>query len=416
MPRPRTSRRLDRAVGAAVDAAVDTAVDAAVGTADLILEGGRRLREGGRKLRPPRLVERRSHTVGRAPGTVAAPAAEVPPARVTAFRYSAEAVEERAGLTPAEARALADGPGVAWINVDGVADTPAVAAFGEAFGLHPLVTEDLVNTTQRPKLEAYDGHVFVVARMVRATDTPPEAAYCDGDPETAGHTIEQVGLVLGDGWVLSFQEVAGDVFDPLRERIRGASGRIRTAGADYLLYALLDLIVDHTFVTLERIGDATEALEARSLNDPDPSVQAALSGLRREVVVLRRAVWPLREVLAGLQREDALYVQDRTRLYLRDAYDHLVQAVEIIESLREVLASVNDLYLSALGMRQNEVMKVLTVIGSIFLPLGFLTGLYGMNFDVIPELHYRYGYFVLLGAMALLTAGTLVYFRRKGWI
>ncbi len=375
-----------------------------------------RLRSASRRLRPTRLVERRSHALGTAPGVLRHPVEPPPPARVTAFHYGPEGVEEHAGLSAAEAHALADVPGVLWVNVDGVADTATVAAFGEAFGLHPLVVEDLVHTTQRPKMEVYGDDVFVVARMVRATGLDAAEAYCDNDPETEGHTIEQVGLVLGDGWVLSFQEAEGDVFDPLRQRLREGVGRVRQSGADYLLYALLDLIVDHSFVTLERVGDAAETLEARALDRPDPAVQAAISGLRREVVVLRRAIWPLREVLAALQREDAPYVEDRTRPYLRDAYDHLVQAVEILEALREVLASVNDLYLSSLGMRQNEVMKVLTVVGTIFLPLGFLTGLYGMNFDVLPELHYRYGYFVLLGVMALVTIGTLVYFRRKGWV
>ena len=370
--------RLDRAVSDAVGAAAETAAEAA----DRLREHGGRLVDQTRRLaglRPPRLVERRSHTVGRAPGVLAAPAAEAPPARATAFHYGEGAVEERDGLGAAEARQLADRPGVTWVNVDGVADTAAVAAFGEAFGLHPLLVEDLVNATQRPKLEVYAGpdgepHVFVVARMVRATDADPERAYCDGDPATVGHAIEQVGLVLGPGYVLSFQEETGDVFDAVRDRVRRGVGRVRSAGPDYLLYALLDLVVDHVFVTLERIGDAAEALEHRALADPAPAVQAAISALRREVVVLRRAVWPLREVLAGLQREDAPYVEDRTRPYLRDAYDHLVQAVEIIESLREVLASVNDLYLSSLGMRQNEVMKALTVVGAVFLPLGFLTG------------------------------------------
>ena len=412
--------RLDRALGEAVGEAVGTVVE----TADRLAAHGERLVEGGRRLarlRPPRLVERRSHTVGRAPGVLAAMPADAPPARVTAFHYGPDAVEEHDGLGAEAARALAGRPGVTWVNLDGVADTEAVAAFGAAFGLHPLLVEDLVNATQRPKLEVYAGpdgrpHVFVVARMVRATDVAPEAAYADAAPAAVGHAIEQVGLVLGPGYVLSFQEEAGDVFDAVRERIRAGVGRVRSAGPDYLLYALLDLVVDHTFVTLERIGDAAETLEARALEDPAPGVQAAISGLRREVVVLRRAVWPLREVLAGLQREGAPYVEDRTRPYLRDATDHLVQAVEIIESLREVLASVNDLYLSSLGMRQNEVMKVLTVVGTVFLPLGFLTGLYGMNFAYIPELGFRYGYFALWAVMLALATGTLLYFRRKGWI
>ncbi len=370
-----------------------------------------------------RLVERRSHLVGRAPGVLAPAPPDTPPARLTAFHYDADRIEELADLSPADARALADRPGVTWLNVDGIADVATVGAVGEAFGLHPLVVEDVVHLGQRPKLKVYDDrddpdrtHVFVVARMVRATDLDAVAAYCDGDPATLGHVTEQVGLVLGPGWVLTFQERPGDVFDPLRERLRQSAGRVRTAGADYLLYALLDLIVDHVFVTLERIGDATEALEDQAVGDPAPSVQAAISGLRREVTVLRKSVWPLREVLAGLQREGTPYVEDATRPYLRDATDHLVQIVEIVEALREVLGSVSDLYLSSLGMRQNEVMKVLTVVGTLFLPLGFLTGLYGMNFDVMPELHVRWGYVALLGVMAALATGTLVYFRRKGWI
>ncbi|MDT0630667.1 magnesium/cobalt transporter CorA [Rubrivirga litoralis] len=384
-----------------------------------------RLREAGREAgqllapltpRVPRLVERRSHALGRAPGLLVVPEAPVRPARVTAFHYTEGGVEEHDGLSAEAARALADRPGVTWVDVVGVADVATVDAVGRAFGLHPLVVEDLVHTTQRPKIETYDETLFVVARMVQATDADPEAAYATAGEDAPGHLIEQVSLVLGPGWVLSFQEAEGDVFDAVRDRLRRGVGRIRASGADYLLYALLDLVVDHVFVTLERMGDATERLEAQALDDPDPAVQAAISALRREVVVLRRSVWPLREVLARLQDEDVLFVEDRTRPYLRDAADHLVQAIEIIESLREVLASTNDLYLSALGTRQNEVMKVLTVVGTIFLPLGFLTGLYGMNFDDIPELHWRYGYFALLGVMALVTVGALAYFRKNDWI
>ena len=390
--------------------------------------GGRiagRLRDAGREAgqllaplapRVPRLVERRTRRVGQAPGVLVLPEAPVRPARVSAFHYTPDAVEEHADLDAAAARALADRPGVTWVDVVGVADVAAVAAVGAAFGLHPLVVEDLVQTTQRPKIETYDGALFVVARMVRATDADAAAAYAVADTATPGHLLEQVGLVLGDGWVLSFQEDDGDVFGAVRDRLRRGVGRIRTVGADYLFYALLDLVVEHVFVTLERMGDATEILEARALDDPRSDVQAAISSLRREVVVLRRAVWPLREVLARLQDDDVPFVEDRTRLYLRDAADHLAQSLEILESLREVLASTNDLYLSALGARQNEVMKVLTVVGTIFLPLGFLTGLYGMNFDVIPELHWRYGYFALLALMALVTAGALVYFRKNDWI
>ncbi len=342
--------------------------------------------------------------------------AGTPPARVTVFHYTPEGVEESVGLSPEEARALADRPGVTWINIDGVDDVDTVAAFGEAFGLHALAVEDIVRTNQRPALSVYPDRVVVVLRSIEALDVPADLAYCDAGNQTPGHYIEQISLVLAPGVVLSFQEDEGDVFGPVRARIRAGGGRIRRMGADYLLAALIDVVVDQSFVTLERIGDATETLETLALEDPEPPVQAAISRLRREVSLLRRALWPLREVLSGLAREDTPVVTPEVVPFLRDVQDHLVQAVDVLESLREILASLADLYLSAISTRQNEVMKALTVVGSIFLPLTFLTGLYGMNFDNMPELHWHYGYFGLLALMVAMTGGTLSYFRYRGWI
>ena len=364
---------------------------------------------------PVRLVDRRSNTLGLPPGTMptVSPDESVPPARLSVMRYDGDSFDEHTEVDVATARALADASGVTWINLDGVQDVQTVAALGEAFALHPLVQEDLVNPTQRPKMETYDDHVFVVLKMVRPVEADASQAYGRGD---TGHTIEQVALILGPGYVLSFQEEEGDVFEHIRQRIRTDGGAIRDQDADYLLYALLDIIIDHYFVTLERIGDATELFEDLVFDNPTPKVQEALSTLRRQVVVLRRAIWPLREVLTQLLREDAPGITERTQLYLRDAYDHLVQAVDVLEALRDVLASLADLYLSALSHKMNEVMKVLTVVGTLFIPLSFLTGLYGMNFAYIPELQYENGYFVLLGVMALVTMGTLLYFRRKDWL
>ena len=368
------------------------------------------------------LVERHSDAMGLPQGTLPLTAAGVAPPLVTAFRYGPDHVEEARGLSPAEARALADRPGVTWINVDGVADTGLIAAYGEAFGLHPLAVEDIARTNQRPKLEVFPDRVVVVTRSVRATDATPEQAYCTADADGGpGHIIEQISFVLGPGFVLAFQEDEGDVFDVVRERIRTGAGRIRGLGADYLLAALLDLVVDHTFVTLERMGDATETLEMLALDDPEPSVQAAISGLRREVAVLRRAVWPLRDVLSGLTRDDTPLVAPETVPFLRDAQDHLVQAVEVLESLREILASLADLYLSAVGLRQNEVMKVLTVISTVFLPLTFIAGVYGMNFNPdaspfnMPELRWVYGYPFALALMLVVAVGLMLFFRRRGW-
>lgn len=363
---------------------------------------------------PARLVERRSHTVGLPPGTLTMPAeGEVRPASLHVIQYDADTLSEYRSVSVAEARALADEPGVTWVNLDNVRDVAAVKALGDAFCLHALVQEDLTHTTQRPKLDVYDDQLFVVLKMVQPLDDDPATTYCAGRP---GHTLEQVAFVLGPGYVLSFQEDPVDVFELVRQRARTHTGRIREFGPDYLLYALVDVLVDHYFITLERIGDATEVFEERVFREPERGIQESISALRREVVVLRRAIWPLREVLTGLLREETPGITDRTRLYLRDAYDHLVQAVDILESLRDVLAGLADLYLSAVSHRLNEVMKVLTVISTIFIPLTFIAGVYGMNFDNMPELHTRNGYFVVVGVMLAIGTATLLYFKRRGWL
>jgi magnesium transporter len=367
------------------------------------------------------LVERRSDTIGLSQGALPDMPAGTRPARVTAFHYTPDLVEEHDGLSAADALALSGRPGVTWINIDGVDDTKTVAAFGEAFGLHPLAVEDIARTNQRPALTVYPDRVVVVVRAVEALSVPADLAYCSASTDVPGHVIEQISFVLAPGIVLSFQEDEGDVFDPVRHRIRTGGGRVRRLGADYLLAALIDIIVDQSFVTLERIGDAAETLETLALEDPAPAVQASLSRLRREVSLLRRALWPLRDVISGLARDDTPFVMPETVPFLHDAQDHLVQAVDILESLREILASVSDLYLSVVGTRQNEVMKVLTVISTVFLPLTFVAGVYGMNFDPdasplnMPELRWFYGYPFSLGLMLAIAAGLMVFFRKKGW-
>ena len=369
--------------------------------------------EAGRLLELPFKLLGRPHTrlVERSTGEVGAPAgtlrvredAEPATAEVRQYTDGWALVKPVANVGISEAHALARlaaSPGVTWINVMGVADAEAVEAMGAAFGLHPLVQEDLVHTTQRPKLEVYDGHAFVVARMVH--------------PQTG--EVEQVSFILGEDYLLSFQERTGDVFDPVRQRIETDGSRLRGEGADYLLYALLDLLVDAAFETVERLGDATETLEEAVLGDPGPTIRGAIAGLRREILVVRRAIWPLREVVASLVRDDLPQVTEKTRLFLRDVQDHVVQAADALETLRDVLAGLSDLYLSAVSMRQNEVMKALTVIVAIFLPLTFLTGLYGMNFENMPELAYPNAYPIFLAALAVITFGTLLYFRAKRWL
>ena len=391
-------KRFGRGLAKGAGQAVGTAVRLPMQTLGI---GGRQQR------RPP----------GQAPGTLPTfTEEEREPARLRSFRYDLGTYVERETLTIEEASEKRAKPGVLWVDVVGARDPDAIRALGDAFGLHPLVQEDLINTTQRPKLEAYsdsarcEDHLFIVVKMLHAPGAEGTAAV-----DSSEVVVEQVGLVIGHGYVLSFQEHEGDVFEPVRERVRQGS-RIREFGPDYLAYALLDVIVDHYFSVVEELGDRIESIEEEVLEDPQPEVQHEINGLRREVIFLRRQIWPLREVLSALMREESPLIEERTKVYLRDVYDHTIQVVDAIESFRDVVSSLVDLYLSALSHRMNEVMKVLTVIGSIFIPLSFLTGLYGMNFEYIPELQAHYGYFVFLGVIGALFVGMLGYFRYRGWL
>ncbi len=316
---------------------------------------------------------------------------------------------------------MASAPGVTWIDVEGTADTAAIARLGEAYDIHPLVQEDLAHAQQRPKMEAYGPErLFVVVRMVNPGTGSTDVAYADGQCD---HSVEQVGFVLCPNHLLSFQEgMQGDVFEPVRARLRSGAQRFRDLGPDYLLYSLLYVIVDHYFVTLERIGDATERFEDEVFRQPTPKLLAAIQSLRRETVVIRRSIWPLREVLSAMTREDSPLISDRTRLYLRDVYDHLIQAVDTVETIRDVLEGLVDHYLSALSYRTKEVMRVLTVVGTVFLPLTFITSVYGMNFDPhisnwnMPELLHPYGYPILMSVLLAIGLGIVIVFKRRGYL
>jgi magnesium transporter len=309
-----------------------------------------------------------------------------------------ERVEEDAPLAPSSPT------GVTWLNVDGVHDSAVIERVGQFGHIHPLVLEDVMQTDQRPKLEEAPENLFVSLRMLRFVEERREIS------------DEQVSLVLGPSWLISFQERPGDVFDPIRERIRMARGRIRKAGADYLFYSLIDAVVDHYFVVLEKIGDWVEEVYERVTLDPNRSDLNDIRLLKRELLFMRRSIWPLREVLNSLQHGDSPLVSPETAPYLRDVYDHAFQIIDTIETFRDMLGSVTDVYLSSISNRMNEVMKVLTIIATIFIPLSFIASLYGMNFVWMPELHWRYGYFFALGLMAVVAGGMLYYFRRKRWL
>ena len=297
-----------------------------------------------------------------------------------------------------------DSPSVSWMNIDGLHDVDLVRTLGEHFGLHPLVMEDIVHVGQRAKEEVYEGYDAIAMPML------------SWDEDGALVREEQLSLIMGPSWVVTFQERQGDSFEPVRERLRAKRGRIRARGADYLAYALIDTVVDRYFEVLERLGDMAESLELEVLEHPGPDVMSRLHRLKRELIVLRRAVWPVRDLLSGILRGDSERFQEETRVFVRDVYEHTVLAMETIESLRDVVSGSIDFYLSTISHRTNEVMKVLTIMASIFIPLTFMAGIYGMNFENMPELGVAWAYPALWGAMILVALGMVAYFRRKGWL
>ncbi|MGH7583946.1 MAG: magnesium/cobalt transporter CorA [Gemmatimonadales bacterium] len=299
-----------------------------------------------------------------------------------------------------------DRPGVTWINVSGVHDISIVEQIGKRFSLHPLLLEDIVNTTQRPKTDEYPDRLYVVVKMFRQVRH-------DDEPEIEA---EQVSVVLGPNFVLTFQETVGDVFDPVRQRIRAAKGHICNEGADYLAYALIDTIVDRYYTILEEIGDATEGIEDGILENPTTEALQAVYELKRALVAFRRGVWPLREAIAALERYGSDLVRPDTLPYLRDVHDHTLQVADAIDTYRDMMSGMIDLYMSSVSNRMNQVMKVLTVIATIFIPLTFIAGVYGMNFVHMPELHWLLGYPAVLLLMAVVTGGLLLAFRRNGWL
>ena len=324
--------------------------------------------------------------------------------RITVIDYDAERFKEKTVASVEECLAYAGTPSVTWINVDGIHDAVLVEKLCTHYGLHPLAVEDVLSVGQRPKMEDFGELVFMVVDML---------TYDVGRGELGS---EQVSLVLGRNFVLSFQERPGDVFEPLRERLRRDKGRIRKAGSDYLAYSLLDAIVDGYFLVLEGLGERTEALEEELVRDPTPGTLRAIHALKRQAITIRRSVWPLREVLSALTKGGSRLVLDETGIYLRDVYDHTIEIIDTIESLRDLLAGMVDTYLSSVSNRMNEVMKVLTIIATIFIPLTFIAGVYGMNFKYMPEIEWPPAYFVVLGVMVAVAAWMLLFFRRKRWL
>lgn len=290
---------------------------------------------------------------------------------------------------------------VRWINVNGINNVEMLEHFGVQFQLHPLTLEDIANINSRPKLEEYDNYIFFVMNML----------YIPKD--SIDIQSEQISIILGKGFVLSFQEREGDVFEPIRQRLRSSKGFIRKEKADYLTYALIDAIVDNYYVILERVGEKIEDLEFELVNNPNPETLQTIHSYKKEMLVLRKSVWPLREVISKLGREEISIITRKTNIYLRDVYDHTIQVIDNIETYRDLLSGMLDIYLSSISNRMNEIMKVLTIIGSIFIPISFITGLYGMNFKYIPELDWPFGYLYVWVLILSVVSILLIYFKKK---
>lgn len=291
---------------------------------------------------------------------------------------------------------------VKWINVDGIHKVDIVEKIGKLFNIHPLTLEDIVNTEQRPKFEDYDNYVVSIMKMLYYN--------------TELHA-EQLSIILLDNMVISFQEVrGGDAFDLIRNRIRQGKGRIRRFGADYLAYALHDSVVDCYFSILEKIGDRIEAMEDELIKKPNQATLAQIHHMKREMIFLRKAVWPLRELVNNIQRSETALIKESTEIYLRDVHDHVIRVIDTVETYRDLLSGMMDIYLSSISNKMNEVMKVLTIISTIFIPVTFIAGVYGMNFKYMPELESPYGYWITWGVMLAIMLTLVFYFRRKKWL
>jgi magnesium transporter len=341
---------------------------------------------------------------GSTPGTLMVPP-NAPKPIVRVMDYSADRVEERTLDSPREvSRYLVDTTdSITWVDVQGLGERHVLEALGDVFRLHRLALADVVNVPQRPKVDTYDNHLFILTRMTMLT------------PAGEVHA-EQVSLFLGKSFVLTFQETYGDCLDPVRERIRKGIGIVRKSGADYLAYTILDAITDQYFPVVEAIGERIERLEDEVVQRPTPATLRSVYNIKRELLSVRRCIWPQRDAINALMRDESGHIGSGVRVYLRDCYDHTVQLIDFVETLRELGAGLLDVYLSSVANRTNEVMKVLTVVTSIFIPLTFIVGIYGMNFKAMPELSSPYGYPAIWAVMLAVAATLLVFFWRKGWL
>jgi len=368
------------------------------------------------KLRRKRLrySHRRRNPPGSAPGTLTAdPTAQSP--QVALIVYSSTLFREQVGVSLNELLKPAGKSDIQWLNVEGLGDVKLLQAIGEKFALHPLALEDAINVHQRPKFEDYQGHLFLIVRM---------PVVCPAEEVGSIHRFrsEQVSIYVGQQFVITLQEISGDTFDAIRKRLRTEGSHIRRMGSDYLAYTLIDSVIDAYFPVLEQYGELVEELEIEVIERPSPDDILKIHALKRDLLSIRRALWPMRDMLSSILRDDSSLLHDSTRIYLRDCHDHTIQLIDMVETYRELTSGLVDVHLSSVSNRMNEVMKVLTIIATIFIPLTFIAGIYGMNFDPevsawnMPELKSPYGYVGVMAAMAAIAFGLLGWFRYKGWL
>lgn len=349
------------------------------------------------------------HDPGTAPGTLVGPEGNAPPVTLRLLDYTGEGVEEVRLANVTDCRQYRDRASKTWVQVNGRADPDTLRTLGDLFGLHDLALEDVLNSGQRPKLEVYDDQVFIITAM----------PFYDGTTLN----IVQISLFVGKDFLICLCPLDEDPFEPVRKRMRlSGNRRFISRGIDYLLYALLDLIIDSAFPVLEQFGDQLEELEAALLENPGQKILASIHLMKRELLVLRRVLWPQRELLSSLMRTEDPLIGVGTQIYFRDCHDHSVQIIELLESFREMATSMVDIYLSSISQRTNETMRVLTIIATIFIPLTFIVGVYGMNFEhpdspwAMPELGWYFGYPIIWGCMIVVAAGLVWFFKRRGWM
>ena len=352
-----------------------------------------------------RLIKERTKKRGLPPGTLVHIGEKSgKDVSITVIDYDETHLQEVEIKTIEQCFPFKDKPTVTWINIEGLHQSEIIQGLGDCFGLHPLVMEDILNTDQRPKVEDYKDYLYIVLKMLH-------------NVKSTEIVTEQISLILHPNFVISFQEgIEGDVFSQVRERLRSGKGRIRVMGADYLAYSLIDAIVDNYFAILEGIGEKIEDIEEELVTNPKRETLHRIHEMKREMIFLRKAVWPLREVISVLERGESPLIKNTTVVYLRDVYDHTIQVIDTIETSRDMLSGMLDIYLSSISNRMNEIMKFLTIIGTIFIPLTFIVGIYGMNFEFMPEIRWRYGYFAVMTFMFAIGIFMLFYFKKKKWL